>query len=326
MDKVGLHKGDGLDDPVRLMRNQSSTGRGAGGTPALRCGVGLAVCLAVFALPASAWWPKGHSIVAEAAVRALPVEVPAFFRAGSGAVAHLSQDPDVAKNPGAPNARDDEEPEHYLDFELLGGRTLPPTRYAFHTLCVEAKLDAKDIGLLPYAVTGWTERLAVAFAEHRKWPEDPHIRTKCLFYAGILAHYSGDLSQPLHCTIHYNGRARPDGTSPRTGIHERVDSLIERVSLKAEELAKDQRAVAYPQIMPAVIEEIHQSRALIDRVYELEPQLPPRGDGAVHWKPTPEVAAFTLERARSSVRFTASLYLTAWRKSAAIRLPPWLER
>ena len=65
------------------------------------------------------------------------------------------------------------------------------------------------------------------------------------------------------------------------------------------------------------------SRALIDRTYALEDQLPPaQGD----WKPSAEIIAFATERARASTRFTASLYLTAWQKSARLRLPPWLER
>src|SRR6185369_16893743 len=81
--------------------------------------------------PAWAWWPAGHSILSKAAVKALPGEVPQFFRAGGGMIGHCAQDPDVAKNREAPNLNDEESPEHYLDFELLQGSALPPTRYAF---------------------------------------------------------------------------------------------------------------------------------------------------------------------------------------------------
>lgn len=272
---------------------------------------------------ASAWWPQGHSIIAEGAVRALPAEVPVFFREGHGLIAHTSQDPDVAKNRDTPAVRDAEEPEHYIDWELLEGRQLPATRYAYLKLCAGAKLDPEKIGTLPYSITEWTERLAVAFAEHRKYPENPHIRTKCLVYAGFLAHYACDLTMPLHCTVHHNGRARPDGSSPRTGIHTKVDSLIEKVGLKPRELAADQKLEVAEALMPFVLKEIELSRTLVDRTYELEPKLPPeRGE----WTPSPEVKAFTLERGRAGARFLASLYLSAWRKSARISLPPWLER
>lgn len=284
------------------------------------------LCLAVVALaaaPGNAWWPMGHSQVAEAAVKALPSEVPAFFREGSAMVAHMAQDPDIAKNRATPALNDHEGPEHYIDWELLQGRPLPARRYEFLKLCAELKADPKNVGLAPYAIAEWTERLTVAFAEHRAFPRNPHIRTKCLVYAGILAHYTGDLCMPLHTTIHHNGRLRADGTSPNTGIHEKVDSLIERIGFKREELTRGQRIEAVPALMPAIVKEIELSRSLIDRTYALESQLPP-AEGA--WTPSAEVRAYTVERAREATRFTAALYLTTWRNSATVQLPPWLER
>jgi hypothetical protein len=279
--------------------------------------------LALAALPASAWWPKGHSIIGEAAVRTQPAEVPAFFRAGGGTVAHLSQDPDVAKARETPNLMDAENPEHFMDYELLQRRPLPPTRSQFLKLCANAKIDPTKVGYVPYAIAEWTERLSVAFAEHRKWPRNRDIQIKCLVYAGFLSHYAADMCQPLHVTVDYNGRARPDGSSPKSGIHEGVDSLVEKLGLTPAELARGQRVEPVSALMPAILRELEGSRALIARTYELEPQMPPR-EGA--WTPQPEIAAFARERARESTRFLASLYLSAWRKSAEIKLPPWLER
>lgn len=281
------------------------------------------VLAAALAQPAGAWWPEGHSVIAEGAVLALPADVPAWFREGGALVGHLAQDPDVAKNPGAPILRNGEEPEHFLDLELLKGKPIPANRHLFLKLCAAEGVDPKDVGTLPYSVAEGTERLTVAFAEHRKWPRNASIRTKCLVYAGLLSHYSGDLCMPLHTTIHYNGRALPDGRSPRTGIHEKVDSLIERVGLKPAELAVDQTVEPLPKLMPGVLAEIERSRALIERTYELERQLPP---SAGEWKPSAEVLVFTRERGKAAARFTASLYLTAWRDSESIKLPSWLKR
>ena len=42
--------------------------------------------------------------------------------------------------------------------------------------------------------------------------------------------------------------------------------------------------------------------------------------------PTPAVVDFTNDRAREAVRWTASLYLTAWQLSESIKLPGWLDR
>jgi len=274
-------------------------------------------------LPVRAWWPQGHTLIAEGAVRALPAELPGWFRAGGSLIGHLAQDPDVFKSPQAPHARETEEPEHYLDFELLKGKPLPATRYAYLKQCATAGLDPKDVGTLPYSVAEWTERLTLAFAEHRKWPEDLNVRTKCQVYAGLLAHYSGDLCMPLHTTVDHDGRATPDGMSPRTGIHSRVDSLIEKSNLTPEELGKDQQLEVAPKLLPFILAEIERSRGQIDRTYSLEAQLPPR---AGEWKPSPEVLAFARERGREASRVTASLYLTAWSSSARVKLPAWLDR
>jgi hypothetical protein len=283
----------------------------------------VATGLGLAAGPARAWWPEGHSIIASGAVKALPSEVPQWFREGGGMIAHCAQDPDLVKSRSLPELNDTEGPEHYLDFELLAGKPLPANRYIYLKLCADMKLNPNKVGTLPYSVTEWTQRVTMAFAENRKYPENPYVKSKALVYAGILAHYAGDLSMPLHCTVDYNGRAKPDGTSPSSGIHAKVDSLVEKCELKPEELAADQKPEAVDDIMLRVLEEIQASRKLIDKTYELEPKLPPESG---EWKPSPEVLAFTKERARAGTRFLSSLYLTAWRKSERLQLPAWLKR
>lgn len=290
--------------------------------PRARVWLALALLLAARA-PASAWWPEGHAILTRAAIQAVPKSLPAFFRQGAAAAAHASFDPDLAKNRNTPSLRDGESPEHYLDLEYLKGKTLPVTRYAYLRLCARNSLDPSRVGLLPYAVAEWTERLAVAFAEHRRWPNNPHIRAKCLLYAGFLAHYAQDLCQPLHTTIHYDGRVRADGSSPHTGIHTKVDALVERLHLRPAELAAGQRITPAARLMPAITGEITRSRALVDRVYTLDTKVKATGST---WTRAPEAVAFGQERARASVRFTAMLYATAWQQSARVKLPAWLQR
>lgn len=289
----------------------------------MRVGVALILALLLSGAPAGAWWPDGHHLLSQAAVEMLPPPLPQFFRDGATAIAHGSIDPDLHKNRALPNVTDGEYPEHYLDWELLEGRALPPTRYQFLALCAETKLDPKRIGLLPYAIAEETERLAITFAEHRQWPENPLIRAKCLVYAGCLAHYAADLCQPLHTTIHFDGRITPENAAPRTGIHDRVDMLIERLTLKPAAIAADATPTSLDPLFPAILQELERSHALIDRVYALEQALPP-AEGA--WTPSKEARDFGSERARTAARFTASLYLTAWERSAAVKLPPWLQR
>ncbi len=287
----------------------------------LSCGVCFAVA------PARAWWPQGHSLISEAAVRALPADVPLFFRREAALVAHCAQDLDLWKNPALPQVTDTEAPDHFIDWELLQGHALPPTRAEFVNLCARLKVDPQRVGFAPYAAAEWTQRLTIAFAEYRKYPRDANIQNKIGVYAGILSHYSADLCMPLHTTIDYDGRAKAGGVSPRSGIHAKIDSLPERLNLSPQSLAQKQNVQPVNDLMPAITREILLSRAQINTAYRLENQLPPDSDNqARHWKPSPKVRAWGTGRAREATRFTASLFLAAWRDSARIKLPVWLKR
>jgi hypothetical protein len=259
-------------------------------------------------------------MVTRAAISRLPHSVPAFFRDGAWGVGEASMDPDVMKNRGTAEARAVEEPEHYLDWELLHGAPLPTSRWPYLALLHERKIPPRDAGLLPYAVLEQLERLTLVFAEHRRWPADPYIQQKALVYAGYLAHYAGDMGQPLHTTIHHDGRALPDHSSPHTGIHQLVDGLFEKVPIDAHALtdALPVRDLANP--WAAIQAEMLASHGLVDRVYELEPQLRAAAEGADH---APPVVTFTEERFRATASFLASLFYTAWQRSAAIEMPPW---
>ena len=270
------------------------------------------------ALPASAWWGSGHAVLSEAAVRALPDEMPAFFREGARTIAAASIDADLHKNRAVPNLNQAERPEHFIDMELLEGAELPAQRYAFIALCYRVGVEPERVGLVPYALAEWTGRLAVAFAEHRKWPDDPAIRAKCLVYAGFVAHYAQDLTQPLHTTVHYDGIKQPDGTTIGKGIHELVDSSVERTALKSDELAQEIELTAHDSLMVAIVAALEESHAQVGLIYGI-------GDA---WEDVDDerMQVVCQERAQAAVALTGSLFLTAWRRSDGMWLPGWLAR
>lgn len=272
-----------------------------------------------------AWHGKGHHLIVVEAVAAIDKDqMPAFFLAGAGQIAHCALDPDTFTKPmGPPQLYDAEAPEHFLDVEKLQGQKLPPLRYDYLLLCEKSNLDPRRVGLLPYAISDWTQKLTVAFAEHRQWPDNPYIQQKCLVYAGLMSHYAGDLGQPLHTTIHYDGRARADTSSPRSGIHNKVDALVGKLALDPLAAAKDLKPAAFDDLMVGILAEFAASHALVDRVYELEPQIPAFEEKLDANSP---VAQFTAERLNACARFTASLYLTAWKDSAKIQIPAWHVR
>lgn len=274
--------------------------------------------LGCLAAPVNAWWGQGHGILTEGALLALPEEVPTFFREGGKVTANVVRDADLFKNRGTPMLNHAEHGEHYFNLEYLQGAEIPTERYDFIELCLKLGLNPKRVGTAPYAIAEWTERLAVAFAEHRKSPDNAVVQLKCLVYAGFVAHYAEDICQPLHATVHFNGRKQADGTVVGKGIHERVDSSLQRLGLTPAVLAAGQEVTGMDSLMGGIVEQIEESNGLVDEVYAL---LGKWEDGE-----NQEVHALAEERARTAVQFTASLYLTAWRRSESIRLPGWLQR
>ncbi len=284
----------------------------------------LVLILLILTPTAWAWWGGGHDILSQASIKALPEEFPEFFRSDTAIkmIAHCAYDPDVSKNRDfdLPHARIAEYAEHYFDIELIEDNPVPADRDAFLKLCAEMKLKPSKVGFLPYSVAEWTERLAIAFAEYRKWPDNPIIQYKCYVYAGFLAHYAQDLCQPLHLTVHYDGIVQEDGSKLHAGIHEKVDASIEVLKLDPTELAKNQQVKVVGALMPAIVKQMKSEHSLVDRVYELVK------DYQDLQNPSEALQDFTKERSREAVRWTASLYLTAWELSAKVKLPGWLER
>jgi len=262
---------------------------------------------------AGAWEMRGHSLVAHEAVLLLPEEVPEFFRQGAATVGHASIDPDVMKHRETPQLRHREYPEHFLDYELVDEQPLPEMRYDFVALAADRGQAPDRVGFVPYAITENTQRLSLAFAEHRCWPEDPHIRSKALIYAGLLSHYASDMVQPLHTSVHYDGRAGADGESPRSGIHGKMDSLFLQPGFEAG--AGPAAPEVFADLWLAVRGEFEASFSQVERVYGFESNLDALYEGG-EWDP--ELRRFAEERYARTLEFLSSLYLTAWRQSESL--------
>jgi hypothetical protein len=289
-----------------------------------RVALALAAAAWLVAAPARGWFTGGHQRAARAAVAVLPGDLPAFFRNGEAAIAGSAGDPDLFKgvdDPAVATLRRAEQPEHYVDVERLPEGPLPANRTEYAALLQELGRPPGEVGSLTLAVTEWSQRLTLCFVEHRARPRDPHVRAKCLVFAGELAHYAADLAQPLHTTIHHNGRARPDGSSPGTGIHFKVDALFQRRLFDEREAIAGLDAQPFADLAAGIADELRASHARVARVYELERWL--ENDGG---RPRSEVAQFARERFRATALFVARLFTTAWRTSQRLELPEGLRR
>jgi hypothetical protein len=276
--------------------------------------VGLALAVAVVVAGiAPAWWVKGHESIAEAAASRLPDDMPAFFRAGGKHLAHFAGEPDRWKNPDAKHLRAAEAPDHYLDMEDLQGNELPPDRYKAAAMIARMKFRPERTGMLPYAIMENYDRLSCAFYDYRADPNNPAIQMKCLVYAGVLSHYTGDACMPLHTTRDYDGRKGPDGKLVQRGIHAKIDAFPEKNMLTPEEICRGLEAKNIEDMWPYVLKTINESHTHIDRCYDLD-------KAGTFDKPTPESREFILQRCRTAAQFTMNLWYSAWLRSK--NMPP----
>jgi hypothetical protein len=295
-----------------------------------------AILAAAFAmLPAHdalGWFSAGHVKATQAAMAAAGDKLPPFFVAGGETIAKTAAQPDFFTRPVATQPlHATESADHYCDLELLdfdGGKLtapLPATREQYVLALARKDKVASKVGLLPYAMAEHTQRLTVAFAQHRRWPQDKAIQQQCLVYAGLLAHYAQDSCQPLHTTVDYDGRADKEGKSPRSGIHLKVDALIGKLASPTSDIAKliaAQPADRKLTLLEYAAARLEASHALVDGVYKLAEALPAPDDDLPAQGP---VVDFAQERLAAAAQVTLELYLRAWADSADVEIPDWKD-
>ena len=224
--------------------------------------------------------------------------------AGAKTLAHCAGDPDRWKNPAAKFLKASESPDHYIDLENYQGKELPQDRWKAIALLQELKEKPETAGMLPYALMENYDRLSCAFYDYRADPKNPAIQAKCLVYAGVLAHFTGDCAMPLHTTRDYDGR-KIDGRTLQRGIHAKIDGFPEKFGITAEEIGRDLKAKRLDNVWEHVVKQIHDSHTQIDRCYELD-------KAGEFDKPTEESRKFILERCRVGAQFTMDLWYSAW--------------
>jgi hypothetical protein len=192
----------------------------------------FAMATVAFAVPgpAAGWGSSGHRLIGQLAIEALPSELPSFLRSRDAisAVGELAREPDRWRQAGWTHDSD-RDPAHFLDLaddgKIFGGPSmadLPNTRAAFETALRAVGSDQWRAGYLPYSIIEAEEQLAKDFAywraetaavrfvakpTHRAWlAADVRLRENLILRdLGVLAHYVGDGSQPLHVSVHFNG-------------------------------------------------------------------------------------------------------------------------
>jgi hypothetical protein len=262
----------------------------------------LALALAVTVTPgaALAWGNTGHRFIGEAAIAALPAELPAFLHTPQAAsdVGEYSREPDRLKSAG--KLFDNEHsPAHFLDLgddgKVFGGpalSALPPLREDYDTALRAVGQDSWKAGYLPYSILDSYQRLAKDFAywrvlkaaeanpqwkAHKAWFTADRRRREALILAdaGQLSHFVGDGSQPLHVTIHFNGwgsdQPNPQGFS-NARLHGPFESDLVQANV-TRQMVKAKIAPPKPVTGPLekhVADYLAATGALVIPFYEME--------------------------------------------------------
>lgn len=206
-----------------------------------RCRRLALVLVSAVALPgaAFAWGSSGHRMIAQAALGALPAELPDFLRDPQSAadIGEMAREPDRWRVAGAAHdaGRDVGHFAYADDDGRLGGgpgfTALPPTRAAFADAVRRAGGDPEQVGYLPYAIIDGWQQVAKDFVYWRadraglRLTRDPgklawlaadrrRREAQLIYDIGVFAHYVGDATQPMHLSVHHDGWGdypNPDG-------------------------------------------------------------------------------------------------------------------
>lgn len=291
-------------------------------------GVACVLLATGLAAPGLAWGPKGHRMAARVATRALPGDVPAFFREASERLAYQCPEPDRWRGPNQPALTATTAPDHGMRLELLRGIQLPLTRYEFLVLAAERgilprdKFDVRNLGTAFYAIVEEAERLT---AEFRLWREaheaavpdavaPRQIEANVLWSAGVLAHYITDTSQPLHTSVHTNGWAA-GFPNPKGYVGERIHGRFE--SEYVDRAVEEEDVVSRMTPLRALGDwraeaeaHLRRSHEFVEQVYALDQ----RGAFGSGQEPK-EAQAFTAARLAYGASQLRDAWHAAWRKS-----------
>lgn len=261
-----------------------------------------------------AWDYEGHRLVNQLALASLPTNFPAFIREPGTMerVAFLAGEPDRWRNSPDLALQHCQEPEHFMDVELLSQfelkpEMLPVLRYDFISALAAYRKshpdkpigeDSRDdpahkyrwVGLLPWAITENYGKLKSGFSylktfeEHGGTAEEiANAQANIIYIMGVMGHYVGDASQPLHTTIHHHGwkGENPHGYSSSPGIHSFIDGYFKQTAAAtfkalqpklriAQIVSMEGRAAKPEEMFQATVLFILDQHKLVEPLYKLD--------------------------------------------------------
>jgi hypothetical protein len=311
--------------------------------------IGLAL-LGALIRPAGAWDYEGDHTINELALASLPADFGGFTLtlALKNRIAFLAGEPDRWRNVNDLPLKHVNGPDHYFDLEdvaLYGltAETLPLMGYDFVADIARTRAahpekfptidPAKDAdhtreleGFLPWAITEYYGKLKSNFSSSKTFKkyggtpgEIANAEADCIYVMGVMGHYVGDGSQPLHTTKHYNrwGGDNPKGYTTQPTFHVwidggypkktgglNVDALIGKIH-PAEKIAS---ADAPDGMFRDVVAYLVEQNKLVEPLYEMDKDGRLSGDGEKGRQGRP----FLEDQIVKAGQMLGNLWLTAW--------------
>ncbi|HUN79923.1 MAG TPA: hypothetical protein VMV81_00270 [Phycisphaerae bacterium] len=256
-----------------------------------------------------AWDEEGHIIVTRLAHQKLPERMPEWVRSSQVVerLAYLSGEPDRWRGQKNVDLDHTNNPDHYFDAEDLTDfgltlKTLPPLEREFTDLLATARAQHPDRfkpydkqadhdytrlvpGLLPYHIAELQWKLASSWTTLKTYETNRSLcsdgmidnaRQNIIYEMGILSHFVGDGSQPLHMTKHHHGWVgeNPKGYTTDKKFHSEIDGgVIALHHIDAASLAgraKSPRAVSKEHYFSDICDYLGETLAQVEPLYELE--------------------------------------------------------
>jgi hypothetical protein len=321
----------------------------------IACLLGLSTILQI--QTATAWDYEGHRAVNQLALAVLPTNFPAFALTPEARerIAFLAGEPDRWRNSDDLSLAQANGTDHYIDMEQLNDygltpQDLPIFRYDFAArLAVERAIHPKNfaaidptknrdhtrelVGFLPWAIVEYQAKLKSgfsylkAFQDHGGTPEEiANAQQNILYIMGVMGHYVGDGSQPLHATKHHHGWVgeNPHGYSTNYSFHAWIDGGFYRKvgGIKVESLAGKVRAakiVGDPlqqgDLFKQVMAYLLQTEKEVEPLYRLEKEhkLTPENEKAN------EGQAFLDAQLVKGGQMLGDLWFSAWQQATEDR-------
>ncbi len=203
---------------------------------------------------AFSWGYRLHYEIARTGIPLLEEKMGKGFTAYADIIARISDLPDRWKtsDPG-------ESPNHYMDYEEFLARPKVSPDSDFEDIKKAYGTGfLKDNGTVVWAIESYAGLLKQAFEKK------DYIRIAV--YSAVLAHYIGDLHQPLHATRNYDGQL-----TGNKGIHSRFEAtMINLYWKRGDGVEAEPEDIGYGNIRKFAIGIVEESLAAVERILDAD--------------------------------------------------------